>query len=295
MTRIAKTIARLEREGLPRLAAIQAARHPRALPTSTRPPGLRTGYSHPNCYAGALGDCSRKINREHYFSEALLLEIGSPIEASGFRWLKEGETRPVSAAALTAKILCERHNSALSPLDGVAKELFVMLREIDAELGDAEPPAASETFTVNGADVERWLLKVLMGAAHSHKPPDELRDEAHCLRALFGEESLRRPCGLNVDGSKDSHAFNGLSMSVLHGPEGAIWGALFNMAGLRLCLGLGEAEGAGLNYRPSGLRFEHTGRPGEKVVRLAWPEPPFSDFISYRRSRPYAGEPIDRF
>lgn len=277
------------------MAAIQAARHPRALPTPTRPPGPRTGYSHADCYAGALGDCSRDISREHYFSEGMLLEIGSPIEVSGLPWLKEGETKSVSAAALTAKILCDRHNPALSPLDRIAKELFAILREIDAELGDAALPAESETFTVNGPDIERWLLKVLVGFARSHKPPDELRDEEHCLRVLFGEERLRRPWGLNVDGSKDSHAFNGISMSVLHGPEGAIWGAGFNIVGVRLWLSLGKAEAAEVNYRPSGLRFEHAERPGVKVVQFAWPDPPFSDFTRYSRSRPYEGEPIDHF
>jgi hypothetical protein len=290
-----KEIARLERAGLSHRQAIKAAGHPRRRGTPTRPPGERTDYSHPDCYARVLEDCSREISREHGFSKGVLLEIGNRIEASGFSWQKEGEMQLLPPAALASKVLCTRHNSALSPLDKAAKELYAILRRIDGELGDEAPLAQSEMLTVNGVDVERWLLKALIGVAHSHKPPDELRDEEMCLRVLFGEASLKQPWGLYVDGSKDSHAFNGLSMSVLHGSEGTILGARFNISGLRVLLALGKADGTDLSFRPSGLHFEHAHRPGIKVVTLAWWEPPFSDFVRYRRSQPYHGEPVDHF
>lgn len=73
--------------------------------------------------------------------------------------------------ALASKVLCERHNSALSPLDTAATDLYAILRRINAELGDEAPTAPSETFTVGGVDLERWLLKALIGLAHSHTPP----------------------------------------------------------------------------------------------------------------------------
>ena len=85
-------------------------------------------------------------------------------------------------------------------------------------------------------------------------------------------------------------------MSVLNEPQsGVILGARFNISGLRVVLAFGEAGGIDLAFRPSGLHFEHAARPGVKVVNLAWPAPPFADFVRYRRSQPYHGELVDHF
>jgi hypothetical protein len=61
---------------------------------------------------------------------------------SGYTWLG-GTTKSLTPKALRAKILCARHNSALSPLDAVAGDLFEAVREIDTVLGDHAPPAPS--------------------------------------------------------------------------------------------------------------------------------------------------------
>ena len=85
---------------------------------------------------------------------------------SGFAW-QNGETKEMDFASLTSKILCDRHNSALSPLDAEAGKLFVALAEIDATLADAAPPAPPRDYLISGADLERWLLKVLLGICHA--------------------------------------------------------------------------------------------------------------------------------
>ena len=43
--------------------------------TNTQPPGNRTGFSHPKCYAGGDHNCSEKISREHYDSATVLKQI----------------------------------------------------------------------------------------------------------------------------------------------------------------------------------------------------------------------------
>jgi hypothetical protein len=87
----------------------------------TTPSMPATGYAHPSCFARDIRDCSRAISREHYISRSVLdLFGGGGIAVSGMPWIPDGEQRRVSAASLTGRMLCERHNQALSSLDAVA-------------------------------------------------------------------------------------------------------------------------------------------------------------------------------
>ncbi len=97
----------------------------RKTPAATAPAPPTTGYSHAACYAGPLADCSARRSREHYVSESLLTHLHSHNEltVTGFPWVPHGE-KVVSPSALASKILCQRHNSALSPLDAIAVHLF---------------------------------------------------------------------------------------------------------------------------------------------------------------------------
>src|SRR4051812_16050975 len=94
----------------------QASGELRATRCDTQPHPPQTGHSHPSCYARSLMDCSKSISREHYVSEGVLklLAEEKTLAASGFPWLREGEDRNVSLKALTGKMLCDRHNSALA-------------------------------------------------------------------------------------------------------------------------------------------------------------------------------------
>jgi hypothetical protein len=294
MTSLSKIVAKLEAEGLTHEQALEAAKHPRVSATSTQPPGERTGYSHRQCYAQGLEDCSRDLSREHFISKGVLESVGDVIEASGFHW-QEGATMPLSPEAIAARILCKRHNEALSPLDAEAKQFFRTLREIDAALGDEAPPAASETFMFNGPDFQRWLLKCLIGLTESHNPPDRLRDHDLCVRVLFGETTWPQYWGLYLDMQQNSHAFSDLSLTVFNGPDGCIWGCRFNIAGVRSQLALSRTKGDGLLFRPSGIRFQYAARTGIQELTFAWTQSPFSAYGTYKRSAPYGGEPIDRY
>jgi hypothetical protein len=90
----------------------------KALPSST--PSLpKTGFSQRNCYLGGDGNCSEGITAEHYISKAVLQVLGEQIKIDGMLWLL-GEEKIVGINSLTAKLLCKRHNNALSPLDSEA-------------------------------------------------------------------------------------------------------------------------------------------------------------------------------
>jgi hypothetical protein len=114
-----------------------------------------TGHQHPGCYARGLAGCSTKLSREHYVSRCILEQF-KDLRVHGFKWATE-ETS-VTPDMLQAKILCERHNGGLSPLDSLAGRLFHFLAQcVDRSLG---PPPPVALF--NGHDVERVLLKILI-------------------------------------------------------------------------------------------------------------------------------------
>src|ERR1044072_4858249 len=78
------------------------------------------------CYMEELGTCRGGSSRAHLSSESiiLLLKADGDCTVSGLPWLADGETKVLGPKALTANCLCEKHNSALSPLDAAALYFF---------------------------------------------------------------------------------------------------------------------------------------------------------------------------
>jgi hypothetical protein len=120
-------------------------------------------YSHHKCYANALGNCSTNISREHFISEAVLKqqEIEGGVTAFGFSFLGD-QSKPMPINGMAAKILCEAHNNALSPLDSEAGRLFKYSLDIALNYHQASP-----ICIFSGEDIELWLLKTLLGIFYS--------------------------------------------------------------------------------------------------------------------------------
>jgi len=150
-----------------------------------------------------LADCSPDISREHYVSHGLLklLSIEGKVTIDGFPWQNAGAVGRFPPATLTGKILCGRHNLALSALDAVASRLFERIDRFHRELVDSTTRHQTRFFLFNGHDIERWMLKTLCGAVVSGnaeirtgesnwKPPLEW------FEILFGEDPFPPGCGL---------------------------------------------------------------------------------------------------
>jgi hypothetical protein len=101
---------------------------------------------------------------------------------------------------LGSNILCERHNNALSDLDACAKQFFAGLL---LALSKSGGPAADQKLSVNGDELERWLLKACCGALASgnllenatrvsREPPRKWLD------ILFSESAWEVDTGLYV-------------------------------------------------------------------------------------------------
>ena len=127
------------------------------------PPGVPTGFSHPNCYLRETHDCSEQISREDYISRSVLEQLGSVLRVSGMPWLPSGQTLDTTVGSLTAKILCKRHNEALSPLDAEAADFFRILRESLIDLDRKTLSRKPILHLVGGEALELWMLKVACG------------------------------------------------------------------------------------------------------------------------------------
>jgi hypothetical protein len=112
--------------------------------------------SHVGCYMQATNACDTKLSAEHLISEGVLKVLADKqVEVSGTLWLK-GEKKVLGFAALTAKCLCARHNSLLSPIDTAGARFFEAIQKCGTM--DKGPGLL---FLLSGHDVERWMLRSL--------------------------------------------------------------------------------------------------------------------------------------
>ncbi len=229
------------------------------------------------CYASCLADCNTRLSREHYISESLLhcLNCDNDLRVNGFSWMGADE-KHLPPNALTAKILCERHNSALSPLDSIAARLF---QAFDEE--GASGSGRQLLYLFSGHDLERWLLKVLCGMAYSRNLPRGVDCDTtiprQWLEILFGYDDFSNEQGLyvcNVPG----HLFGGptgLAVQVIAG-RGRLSGFSLSICGYELILSMSgfptrRYDGRKFVYRP--MEFYTTGPEFEKSIVLSWVGP----------------------
>jgi hypothetical protein len=246
----------------------------RKAPALTVPPPPKTGEAIESCYAKCLADCDKKRSREHFVSRSLLnyLSQNNGLRVGGFRWIK-GEDQVLSPNALASKMLCKRHNSALSQLDAIAIRLFKAFDE-DGVSGSGQ----QLIHLFSGHDIERWLLKILCGLAFSKNIQLEGDVDPSIpdfwLRVLFGEAAFPDGQGLYVCRSS-GHCFRGpqgLELRAIVG-NGRLSGMGLWACGYELVLSMSELssrvfDGHQMAYRP--LEFYATGRNFEKSTLLSW-------------------------
>lgn len=77
--------------------------------------------------------------------------------------------------SLTSKLLCDRHNSALSPLDDEAGNFFRTLQEIKNDLTENSISRRKELYLFSGEMIELWMLKVACGLGLSFASRNGIR------------------------------------------------------------------------------------------------------------------------
>jgi hypothetical protein len=206
----------------------------------------------------------------------------------GLPGMMPGEIRrDVTDKALAKRVLCDRHNSALSSLDEVGKRLAALRKVVTA----FKNGSATMSFALfHGADVERFVLKTLCGlmAAHMLGADDKtLPDQPpiEWLRILFGLDELGPRRGLyfgtkRVVGASDGRAVMAplLLQSRATGAV-AVGGLQLAFSDITLVLamrdepldhGEGDADFVGFVHRPHYIVF--TDGPVTKTIHFYWPD-----------------------
>ena len=226
------------------------------------------------CYASCLSDCSEHISREHFISESLLdyLNSNKDLTVSGLPWLKDTE-KVLPPNALAAKILCQRHNSALSVLDEMAVRLFDSFNEEGAVESNSK-----KLYIFFGNDIERWLLKIFCGIIFSKNMTiaDNMNINNHKLwiETLFGIRDFYNETGLYICRST-GHLFQNLEdiMLKMIARDDEISGIGLTLCGYELVLSLKgfpsrQFDGREFVYRP--MELHTTGKKYEKSIILSW-------------------------
>lgn len=242
------------------------------------PPPPRTGYANPACYLRDDADCGTQMSREHFISESILKIIqvaNGELLVQGFPWLKS--PRRLSPNALASRILCQRHNGALSPLDAIALRFYRRANSAREHLL-APRGRRDKVYLFNGNDLERWMLKVLCGLLVSGNAAtgDGSKFVSEPIPAwidvLMGRREMPAKLGLHVT-SKVGDPISGspgIGFGPAFGDTGEPVGAVACINGLCFALTLAHVTGAGTLldgsvYRPREITLNG---PGARVIFL---------------------------
>jgi len=189
----------------------------------------------------------------------------------------------ISADALASKILCERHNQALSPCDVTAAAVFTSLRRYQLDFAEVRDIDEDGFTLVSGPLFERWLLKLLWGGVQSKSlgkdgtASDAIReeaDQASLLEMLYRGGSLPERWGfygLRHDpdplGNPDS-----VGIRSALGPDGTVWTIQVEFGAISFTFAFGSADAPDAVFRPGGVILTTTVGRGEKILVFAWPE-----------------------
>lgn len=234
-------------------------------------------------------------------SKAILLALsthGRGFTLSGVPWLN-GQTLETGANSLRAKVLCTRHNNALSPLDAVAAIVVDHLRADQTQLARLYDPSSGAdprpAFTmVSGPLWERWMLKSLIGAmeagafgAGSERidawAPDV--DIPTFIEVLFYGESFPEGTGMSI--GKDNPGAMSSANEVALTPfssisQGGLIGVTLTIGVLEMSLSLVPLRDV-LRRRVGLIRFTRTSPDTEKLLAFAWATPN-GDIVDMRMS-----------
>jgi hypothetical protein len=247
-----------------------------------------SGGGNPKCYAQALGECRGPVDLEHIVSESVLELLAgitdkTPpskryIGVKGMSYLR-GEEKPIGIKRLVGRVLCEHHNNELSRLgiDQAGRDLFVAMREMNNAAGD--PKAAEEVLTVDGDQLERWMMKVLLGTLYSgnfNMPPPGMKDKVpplHWMEYLFKSAKLPKDLGLYIAAGVDETPIVGdrwgLRLLPLNDNNGNIGGLTMWVLSFPFVLMMappGPQIVDELIYRPTGMRVVN----GNKRIAFTW-------------------------
>ena len=122
---------------------------------------------HEGCYMQATNSCDTTLSNEHLISESVLKVLADArIEVSGAPWLK-GKSKTLGFPALTARSLCTRHNSLLSPIDEAGARFFGAMRSCGTTLDGPDCGSCSQAMTSSVGCCAPWPFWASPDNSHS--------------------------------------------------------------------------------------------------------------------------------
>jgi hypothetical protein len=242
----------------------------------------------PKCYAGELNDCSPKISGEHVTSNAILKVIAEnepTIVARNMAFREPGTSARLPIKGLVANILCQHHNSLLSPFDSTGLDLVAAMGKINSKMADGDH--SDETFVVNGDNLERWSLKTLIAGLYgNHFPlPDGVkykgvRPSMEALGILYRGVDFQKGHGLYLKQIPEDKPYAGdhepLKIAVHYARE-TVFGLhawFFNFEFLFANWNARQSDVPDMNgwlYRPRAISFRSM-EGGENRIHFQWKE-----------------------
>jgi hypothetical protein len=215
----------------------------------TRPKPPKTGYSNPGCYAAILKDCSVEISKEHYISRSALEKLTDNrlVNLRGLPWIDPGGTRSLPFLSLESRILCVRHNNALSPIDAVGSRLFDTMINENEDLMKQYGLKSDSAVLFNGHDIEKFLIKIMLGVMASGNmkftltKEDDVMNKGKWIRTLFGQGRVAGKRGLyfvGMPGTSDTATKKEMEISGLSNRRLGLHTFLFTLQKRRLLLSL---------------------------------------------------------
>lgn len=228
------------------------------------------------CYAVDLGDCAGPLSREHWISKGIL-ELAT--NDDGFVQLNHGPTldNPQPPKVVNApKILCEHHNSALSPVDAEAIRLASAMQSFNRGVLD------EQRHSFDGKLIVRWQFKNLLGFLAQNgaeNGPGGAAQRVQRLRWLFGLAPLPPdvcfgvPLKLEVP-QQIIDAAGGVPAFVVQSkvsPAGYPLGQETLFYPLRLVFLLNPPSmSADLRFKPASIRFESRAHDRALELTFSW-------------------------
>ncbi len=265
-------------------------------PANVQPPAPASRFANPNCYAHSTNDCSSKMSREHYISHDVLRcfeSAAGTVGLTGAPWLASNTEKSLSPERLVARILCSRHNHALSPLDAEAGRLFRTIGNFDRDFNEKDPSDAKAVFS--GEDVERWMLKTVCGmVASGHVSKGGIVQSKIVNQAwvdvLFRKTTWQALVGMYVGTPERTYHSSSFSFqSLIHPKTGELVSVELQLNGITFSLLLRKADNPNVLgiYRPRMLVFKQGAV--SKFLEFSWQDSQYRVFVEFTRMGTYDG------
>lgn len=183
-------------------------------------------------------NCSDKLSREHYISKTILTQFGTPV-VTGLPWQEPDSSTAYGLNALTSRILCDRHNTALSPLDDAAGKAFQAITEAMSYITKKSLARHTKFFLISGDALELWGIKTLLGlftAKIARANRVSLADQYDlnftvAIQALSGL-GLASPLGLYIHPHGETVSHTLAVAPLISHPDKSVGGLRINMQGI---------------------------------------------------------------